>query len=132
MNVLIAHALGRPWAAEAVSSLSRLRVAVQCSRSGEEALSLATRGGLHVGVVDGDLPRDGGLEFVRRVRRIGLNLPCILVCDRLDPQLLQDALRLGVFSVLLAGSCRRSVAEMVLKIGRQVYQLDWTENDRAN
>lgn len=132
MNVLIAHALGRSWAAQAVSSLAGLPVAVQYSRNGEEALGLATRGGLHIGVVDGDLPREGGLEFVRRIRRIGLNLPCLLVCDNPNPQVLQDALRLQVFSVLLTGSCERSVAEMVLKIGRQVYQLDWTERNWVN
>ncbi len=132
MNVLIAHAFGRPWAAEAVSLLSRLPVSVHCSRTGEEALGLASRGGLHVGIVDGDLPREGGLELVRRIRQTGSNLPCVLVCDNPNPQVLQDALRLQVFSVLLAGSRRQSIVETILKIGRQVYRLKWTEKKWVN
>lgn len=129
---MIAHAASSGWADEVAESLSRLPVALRWSRTVDEALGLAATGDLHVGVVDAGLPVDGGLGFVRRLRRLGLDLPCLLVCEDPNPGALRDALGLEVYSVLEAGRCRHTVTEMVVKIGRQFYNLQWPDPETCN
>jgi len=132
LTVMIARAVGCSWAEEAAASLARLPVEVRWSGNGDEALGMATGGNVHLGVVDDGLPAGGGLDFVRRIRRIGLDLPCLLVCDQPSQRELQDAPGLQVYSVLRAGSCRRSIADIVVQIGRQVYHLEWPAQESVN
>jgi len=87
---------------------------------------------MHVAVVDECLPDDGGLELVRRVRRMGIALPSLLVCDQANARLLQDALSLNVFSVVQLSHARDLLAPMVLKAVRRVYRLDWCLGGMSN
>jgi DNA-binding NarL/FixJ family response regulator len=125
---MIAHPSGAPWAADLARRLGPFPVSLHWPRSDEEALGLAVSGRLHVGVVDGDHPGFGGLELLRRIRRVGLELPCLLVCNNASQRVLQAALDLQVYSVLEAdveaGPSR--IADMVIRVGRQFYKLEWT------
>lgn len=87
---------------------------------------------MHLAVVDDCLPGAGGLELVRRVRRMGITLPSLLVCDQADPRLLLDALSLDVFSVVQLGDAPDLLAPMVLKAVRRVYRLDWRLGGTSN
>lgn len=105
--------------------MSRLPVDLHWSQTDSEAMNLAASGGMHVAVVDDDLPDTGGLDLLRRIRRLGLALPCLLVSGQPDQRLLRDALALDVFSVVQAGANSELLAPMVLKVVRRVYRADW-------
>jgi DNA-binding NarL/FixJ family response regulator len=132
VNLLIAHAADSFWPADLADSLTAWPVDLHWSRTDVEAIDLAATRGMHVAVVDDGLPAAGGLDLLRRIRRLGLVLPCLLVCDQADQRLLRDALALNVFSVLQAEAAAQQLAPMVLKVVRQVYQIDWHADDGMN
>ena len=59
---------------------------------------------------------------------MGLAQPCLLVCSHASRRLLLDALELDVFSVLEAQAGQDRIAEMLMRVGRRFYQLDWSSN----
>lgn len=124
LSVMIAHAEGSAWTAGLESTLMPWPLDLHWSRCDTDAIALAASGGMHVAVVDDALPSNGGLAFLRRIRVLGLALPCVLVCGRADPRLLSDALALDAFSVVQAETNADLVAPTVLKIARQQYQID--------
>ena len=91
---------------------------------------MVTGKSVHVAVVDGELP-GGGLNLLRRVRGLGIDLPCLLVCETVDQRVLHDAIELDVFSVM-AKAQDRLLTPMLLKVFRQVYRLNWPECIEAN
>lgn len=132
VNLMVAQAPGRPWSNDLASSLAALPVDLHWSGTSGEAVELAASGRMHLAVVDDCLPGAGGLELVRRVRRMGITLPSLLVCDQADPRLLLDALSLDVFSVVQLGDAPDLLAPMVLKAVRRVYRLDWRLGGTSN
>jgi CheY-like chemotaxis protein len=82
--------------------------------------------------VDAELPVTGGLDVLRRIRRLGIDLPSLLVCNRPDSRLLQAALDLGVYSVLEAERSSIILTPMLCKVVKQVYGVDWPPEDRSN
>jgi DNA-binding NarL/FixJ family response regulator len=126
MNLLIARARDEGWPVGLTRSLSPLPVAFHWSHTDTEALDMAVSGRMHVAVVDEELPGTGGLDVLRRIRRLGLDLPCLLVSDRVDSRLLRDALDLNVFSVVDGGLAPvETIVPVVLRLIRRVYQIDW-------
>lgn len=125
LNVLIAHASESLWARGLARSLAPLPVGLHWSHTDDEAVGLAAGRGMHVAVLDDGLPPHGGLDAVRRIRRIGLELPCLLVCEDPEPRLLQDAIQLDVFSVVQAGGEGERLTPLILRIARRVYAVDW-------
>lgn len=93
---------------------------------------MAATGGIHVAVMDDGLPTSGGLEALRRIRRLGLAVPCLLVCDHADQRLLSQALDLGAYSVVQANAGGASLAPLVLKAVRRTYRLSWDAGHRPN
>lgn len=125
LNVLIAHAGECPWARGLARSLAPLPVGLHWSHTDDEAVGMAAGRGMHVAVVDDGLPPRGGLDTLRRMRRMGLVLPCLLVCDDPGPRLLRDAIELDVFSVVYAEAESELLTPMVLRIVRRVYDVEW-------
>jgi DNA-binding NarL/FixJ family response regulator len=132
LNLLIAQAMGSEWATDLACTLSRHPVDLHWSATDAETVRLAVSGGMHVAVVDDGLPDTGGLDVLRRIRQLGLDFPCLLVCDDPDPRLLRDALALDVFSVVQAEAGAKLLAPMVIKIVRRVYHVDWPGANRLN
>jgi DNA-binding NarL/FixJ family response regulator len=132
VNLLIAQADDSRWAAALADSLTPWPVDLHWSRTDIEAIDLVATRDMHLAVVDDGLPVAGGLDLLRRIRRLGLALPCLLVCDQPDQRLLRDALALNVFSVLQVEATTQSLAPLVLKVVRQVYQIDWSAGDAMN
>src|SRR5512140_3210210 len=129
---MIAYAAERPWSAGLARSLAPWPLDLHRSRTDTETISLAASGNMHVAVVDDDLPGTGGLEVLRRIRRLGLVLPCLLVCDEPDARLLSDALALDVFSVVQGTGEEGLLAPLVLKAVRRTYRLNWRVAETMN
>ncbi len=129
---MIAHAGQSPWAAVLARSLARLPLSLHWPRTADEALGLAATRGMHVAVVDDELPEVGGRDMVRGIRRLGLELPCLLVCRGADQRVLRDAIQLDVFSVIEAAADCDTVTPILLDLVRQRYHLDWSIPTGAN
>ena len=125
LNLMIAYGAERPWSFSLARSLASLPVDLHRSRTDSEAVAMAATGRMHVAVVDDSLSGSGCLDFVRRVRQMGIALPSLLVCDRADSRFLRDALSLDVFSVVQPSYAPDLLASMVLKAVRRIYRLDW-------
>ena len=133
LEVMIAPARPVAWATGLVQRLEPLPVALHWPASMDAAVGLVAGGRVHVGVVDGDTPNlDGGLSLVRRIRRTGHPLPCLLVCSQPSTRLLRDALELNVFSVLAAEAGSDPIADMVMRVGRQVFEDRWPAGFAGN
>lgn len=68
--------------------------------SGEEALEIVQDRPIHLLLCDMHMPRMTGLETFQIVRQINQGLPCILVSGDVDDTLVQQALRIKVYSVI--------------------------------
>ena len=123
---MIAHAGRNRWAARLDSTLSTLPVSLHWPRTGDEALSLAATRSMHLAILDDELPDAGGRGVVRGIRRMGLELPCLLVCRDPDERVLRDAIQLDVFSVLEAEAQTDLLPPMIVKAVRRIYHLDWS------
>lgn len=120
-NILIAHAASEPWAIGLAGSLGDLPVNLHWSRTEAEAVGLASRQRLHLGVVDEAVPDAGGLSLVRRMRRLGMEVPLFLVTQESNQRLLRDALELQVISVILAAAYRETLLPAVFRTMRRRY-----------
>jgi len=67
---------------------------------GEEALKIVRSQPVHLLLLDVHMPKLGGLETLRAIRRFRALLPCILMSARLDQMILEQARREHAFSVL--------------------------------
>ncbi len=132
VNLLIAHATRAPWSAHLVESLSVHPVDLHWSHTDTETIDIAVSGRMHAAVVDHDLPVAGGLDLLRSIRQLGIDLPCLLVCGRADQRLLQEALALDVFSVVQAEASADLLAPMVLKAIRQTHRIGWAGPNGMN
>lgn len=125
MRLMIAAAPQSRWAPRLAEVLAPWQVDVQWSRSDYEAMEIIARDGVHIGVVDHDLPATSGLELVRRLRQMGFTVPCVLVCTGATQQLLSDAIALDVYSVLQADERHDVIAPCVVRLAQQKYRVNW-------
>jgi DNA-binding NarL/FixJ family response regulator len=125
-DILIAHAGQSPWAVRLERRMSSLPVGFHWSRTDHETIVLAFERQIHVLVLDDRLPTGGGLPALRRMRDIGLDVPCLLVSPQPDARLLRDALDLGVFTVLEETRHADDVPPTLVKLLRRAYNVDWT------
>jgi DNA-binding NarL/FixJ family response regulator len=132
IQLMIAPGAHDSWAEDLAGLLAAWPVDVLWSRSDTEAVDMAVTGRIQVALVDASLPVDGGLEAIRRIRRLGIDLPSLLVCDDPSQRLLLDALALDVFSVVHTDMNRSLLAPMLCKIVKQVYRVEWPCSGRIN
>jgi len=77
------------------------------ARDGQEALDIVRRQDVHLLLLDLNMPRLGGLETLRRVKRYKALMPCIILSGGLDDALVQQARDERAFSILSKPvSCR--------------------------
>lgn len=131
-NVMIAHAEQSGWAWDLGETLASLPLRLHWPQTGEAAIRLAATRRMHLAVVDDELPEEGGRGVVQSIRRLGLELPCLLVCRDADPRVLRDAMELGVFSVLDAGSPTKVLTPTILNVVRRIYRVDWCSSGDMN
>jgi DNA-binding response OmpR family regulator len=132
LNLLIAHAGQGSWPGLLERRLAPHQVGWFRSEDGDATLGIAARLEMHLAVVDDDLPRAGGLDTLRRMRRSGLTLPVLLVASEPDRRLLEDAIELNAFSVVKVADERDYLTPVVFRLVRQVYGLDWSDTEKMN
>lgn len=123
-SLLIAHADQSGWPADLSGWLSHWPVGVHWSHSDMEAIGIATSNPVDLFIVDDRLPPSGGLDAIRRIRRIGLTTPCLYVCDDPAPRLLSDAIKLDVFSVVEGEKHHDQIVRMISRVARRVYDIE--------
>jgi CheY-like chemotaxis protein len=132
IRLMIAPGARDRWAAELAETLNGWPVDLLWSRTDNQAVEAAASGQVQIALLDAALPLAGGLEALRRIRRLGIELPSLLVCDEPTQRLLQDALALGVFSVVQTDVKRSGLAPMLCKVVKQVYHVEWPWSQQAN
>lgn len=122
---MVAPAAPHGWARAVQEGLARLPVDLLWTMNADDAIRQVTNRPVHAALVDDALPVGGGLDLLRRFRRLGWQSPCVLVSEAVDPHLLKAALDVSAFSVLAADAGSGVFADMIVRIGRQCYQMDW-------
>src|SRR5262245_30496950 len=82
---------------------------------GDEALDIVQRQSVHLVLLDMHMPRLSGLETIRRIRQMPLDiaLPCILISAALDAEIEAEARRQRAFSVLAKPIRLREITGLV-------------------
>ncbi|MEO8497251.1 MAG: response regulator, partial [Planctomycetota bacterium] len=68
------------------------------AEDGQEAFEIIQRTTIHVVLLDMHMPRLTGLETIRRVKRIYVTVPCILLSAEMDESLAEQARQADAFS----------------------------------
>lgn len=132
LDVLVAKAGSAYWAERLARAFATHPMGFHWSGDVDDAVGLALLRTPHLAIVDDRLPRAGGLDALRRMRQSGLTMPCLLVAEAPDRRTMVDAMQLNVFSVVTVDDVRDLLTPVVMKIVRQVYQLDWPDPDTLN
>ncbi len=93
---------------------------------------MAADGRMHLAMVDEAIPTSGGLDVLRRIRRLGIELPCMLVCQEPDARLLHEALALSAFSVVHSTAEASRIVLAIERLMKRVYGGDWTGFDHES
>lgn len=132
INLMVACGTRDPWVTDLAAWLKSLPIDLHWSKTDTEAVGMAASGRIHAGVVDSGLPLAGGLDATRRIRRLGIDLPLVLVCDDADERVLQDALALNVFSVVQTVSNGALLTSVLCKAIRQLHGVNWPDRAAFN
>lgn len=116
----------------ALTALLASRVSWQVcgvASSGEEAVEKAGRLKPHVIVLDGDLPRTGGLEAGRRIIEIDPGQKFIVLTDSVQPAVLKKIFDSGAHGFLLKADATRDLVPAIDRIvgGRTCYSAKGAE-----
>lgn len=88
------------WVERFVEDLHAGGVDMYLAADEQHGLDIIRRQEVDLVVVAADNPRMGGLEMVRRVHLFSVQVPVIVVGSPLNPRWLQEALKIGVRTVL--------------------------------
>jgi len=76
----------------------------------------ANPGGFDVVVTDTSMPGLSGLDFVREILRVRLDIPVVMVSGYMQPDDLDSARRLGVTEVVLKPHTSRELSAAVERV----------------
>jgi CheY-like chemotaxis protein len=99
------------------------------ARSGREALELLETYPVHVAVLDAQMPQLGGLQVIRMLRELHKATPAILLTDRLNHHLLQEALGMQVFSVLAKPVDFNVLLDALARVLRRYHENRWPDSN---
>ena len=95
------------------------------ARNGREALRIMESGGVHVAVLDADMPQLSGMQIIRRMNDMAQRPPAILLANHLTNHLLQEALGMHVFSVLSKPVDLNVLLDALARVMRRHYESRW-------
>ena len=95
------------------------------ARNGREALRIMESGGVHVAVLDADMPQLSGMQIIRRMNDLAQRPPAILLANHLTNHLLQEALGMHVFSVLSKPVDLNVLLDALARVMRRHYESRW-------
>ena len=93
--------------------LEPLGVRPLLAADGKEALDIVQHEEVHLVLLDMHMPRMTGIETVEQIKQFRAALPCVLLSARLDEQIVEQARRAHVFSVLSKPVTRRQITGVV-------------------
>jgi CheY-like chemotaxis protein len=99
------------------------------AHSGREALELLETFPVHVAVLDDQMPQLGGLQVIRMLRDLHKATPAILLTDRLNHHLLQEALGMQVFSVLGKPVDFNVLLDALARVLRRYHENRWPDSN---
>jgi CheY-like chemotaxis protein len=88
---------------------------------GEEALDVVSRETVHLLLLDMHMPRLTGLDTIRELRKLHLDVPCILISAALDRQIEAEAKAANAYSVLAKPVRLPDITGIVAQIMKQFY-----------
>ncbi|MBL8858858.1 MAG: response regulator [Planctomycetes bacterium] len=77
-----------------------IRLEILQAESGDEALTIIRRAGLHLALLDMHMPGQTGLEVLEALRRETLTVPCIVISGEASEAVRKQALIEGACAVL--------------------------------
>lgn len=83
------------------------------AENGTDALAIARRTRLDLAILDVKLPDVGGLEVLRRLRKIDPGLPAIVVTSYGSPETVRTSMRFGAFDCLTKPLDRQEIRRVV-------------------
>ena len=72
----------------------------ESAKDGAEALIVLLRGKFDLILLDMHMPRMGGLEMLKQIRGLGVNVPIIMITANADTRAAAEALGGGVFAYI--------------------------------
>ncbi|MFA5863134.1 MAG: response regulator [Phycisphaerae bacterium] len=88
------------WMQSFIEDLHKSSVDAFLAASEQQGFEIIRREHVDLAVIAGDNPRVGGLELVRRVHWYSAEVPVIVLGGEMNLRWLQDALRIGVRTIL--------------------------------
>ena len=105
--------------------LEPLGIQTVAARNGREALKILESGGVHVAVLDAEMPQLGGMQIIRRMNDLATRPPAILLANHMTNHLLQEALGMHVFSVLSKPVDLNVLLDALARVMRRHYESRW-------
>lgn len=105
--------------------LEPLGVQTVAARNGRDALKILESGGVHVAVLDAEMPQLGGMQIIRRMNDLATRPPAILLANHMTNHLLQEALGMHVFSVLSKPVDLNVLLDALARVMRRHYESRW-------
>ena len=124
LNVLLPYEQ-EGWHQTVRRLLEPLGVQTVAARNGREALKILESGGVHVAVLDAEMPQLGGMQIIRRMNDLATRPPAILLANHMTNHLLQEALGMHVFSVLSKPVDLNVLLDALARVMRKHYESRW-------
>ena len=124
LNVLLPYEQ-EGWHQTVRRLLEPLGVQTVAARNGREALKILESGGVHVAVLDAEMPQLGGMQIIRRMNDLATPPPAILLTNHMTSHLLQEALGMHVFSVLSKPVDLNVLLDALARVMRRHYESRW-------
>ena len=120
VNVLIGNA-SWPWP-QAVSEIFRPRgINALVANSSGEMVQIIDKNRIHLALLDVAFDKLSGMQTLKIIRKHDRLLPCIVLAEHIDKELLADALRLEVFSVMSKPVDMSLLAEQINRLFMKYY-----------
>jgi DNA-binding NtrC family response regulator len=110
------------------AAFSRRGIEVALAEDGRRGLEIARREGIHLALVDYQMPRLSGLEMMAELREWRPELPCILMSAALDEAVRREAERMRVYGMMSKPLRLSQIDRLVRDALRKFYA--WEGNDR--
>lgn len=105
------------------SAFTRRGFEVALAEDGRRGLDIARREGIHLALIDYQMPKLSGLEMMSKLRESRPDLPCILMSAALDDAVRREAEKIRVYGMMSKPLRLRQIDQLVCEAMRKFY--DW-------
>jgi two-component system chemotaxis response regulator CheY len=99
--------------------ISQLDVPCECveAEDGVDALRCMTRTKVDLVLLDWKMPNLSGLEFLKKVRSLGVQVPIVMITGESDKENVKDAMMAGVSGYIIKPVTKEILGEKLSKLG---------------